>query len=424
MSSAPWISHTDLALRLEGIVLTCWLLLATLAVSNTKFIWLLPVPWALLLLRWQASRSNLLAVARHWPIPLLASVVLAVWLVLGAAFGAPALHSRLALAAIALLWLPVAALIVGQRHAGRSIEWPLAAALLAVVVLNMVRVGHQLYGGSARPWGYTHNVLLGALMAAFALVATSLLLRSSHPRRIAYAGLGLGLALAIALASQARTPLVAGAMTLIVIALAWRPRFSRTVWAVLAAGVAIWAVATSQRWQLLIEQTLKYETATHKSSIGARIDMLRWAALHVREIPAFGFGESGLAEHMNQRYVEFAVDPGKIYRLIHMHNDILQLSFAHGLVAGVGYIVMLAAVIIGLYRQRRSMGGFDPVAVLGSAGAAAAVLLLAIAGLFDCFLYWPKVWVAMQAVLAIALALHGSDTNAARPALTRGGPAM
>ncbi len=107
-----------------------------------------------------------------------------------------------------------------------------------------------------------------------------------------------------------------------------------------------------------------------------------------------------------------------------MHNDILQLSFAHGLVAGVGYIVMLAAVIIGLYRQRRSMGGFDPVAVLGSAGAAAAVLLLAIAGLFDCFLYWPKVWVAMQAVLAIALALHGSDTNAARPALTRGGPAM
>jgi len=406
MSSTPKEPRAELALKVEACLLTVWLLLATLAVSNTRYVWLLPIPWALLLLRWRASAVSLAAIWRDWPIPLLASGVLAVWLVLGASFGAPSLHSRLALAAIALLWIPVAALIVGRRRAGRGIEGPLAAALLAVIVLNAIRVGHQLYGGSVRPSGYTHNVLLGACMLALALVAASLLLdaRWARSKRLAYAALGLGFALVIALVSRARTPLVAGAVTLLAIVGGWRLRLSRATWIALAVALAVWAAWTSARWEGLVEQSLQYESATHKTSIGARVDMLRWAALHVRDIPAFGFGESGLAERMNQRYLEFGVDPAKIYRLIHMHNDVLQLSFAHGLVAGVSYVVVLVAVLAGLYRRRRvGAGGVgDP----GSAAAAAAVMLLAIAGLFDCFLYWPKVWLAMQALLAIVMALQ------------------
>ncbi|HEX6016956.1 MAG TPA: O-antigen ligase family protein [Burkholderiaceae bacterium] len=409
MSSMLKGPHTELALKVEAYVLTVWLLLATLAVSNTRYVWLLPVPWALLLLRWRASASGLVQIWRHWPTPLLASGVLAAWLALGASFGAPSLHSRLSMAAIALLWIPLAALIVGQRRAGRAIEWPLAAALLAVIFLNAIRVGHQLYGGSVRPSGYTHNVLLGACMLAIALVAASLLIeaRLARSKRLAYAALGFGFALAIALISRARTPFVAGAVTLLAIVGGWRLRLSRATWIALLLVLAVWAALTSARWEGLVEQSLEYESATHKTSIGARVDMLRWAALHVRDIPAFGFGESGLAERMNQRYLEFGVDPAKIYRLIHMHNDILQLSFAHGLVAGVSYVVVLAAVLAGLYRRRRigASGVGDP----GSAAAAAAVLLLAIAGLFDCFLYWPKVWLAIQALLAVVMALQASQ---------------
>jgi len=410
MSGMETRDRTQTRLKLEGAVLAAWVLLAALAATQSRYQALLIVPWGLLALRHRASFDNLAAVARAWPVPVLASVLLAVWLALGAAYGPPTLASRNDLAAIAVVWIPVAALIAGQQRAGRHIEGLLATMLLLVIALNAVRVGHQLVTGRMPLSGYTHNVLIGPLMLALALVAAALLARcqpAAGRRCLRAAVAGLVVAVVIAIASRARTPFVAGTAAVLVTVVWWRLKLARTVWIGLAATLVVWAALISARWELVVTQSIQYEDgATHKTSIGARVDMLRWGARHVHEIPPFGFGEPGLADRMNQRFAELGIDPTRIYKLIHMHNDILQLSFAHGLVAGLCFVVFMAGLLAGLAARRRTLGADGPRAAFGSAACAAAVLVLALAGLSDCFLYWPKVWLALMPVFAIAVGLH------------------
>ncbi|MCC7456577.1 MAG: O-antigen ligase family protein [Nitrospira sp.] len=421
MSELESPQRTQTRLNLEGYVLAAWVLLATLAPTQSRYQPLLIAPWCLLALRYRASFDNLVALARAWPVPLAASVLLAIWLALGAEFGPPALTSRYNLAAIAVTWIPVAALVAGQRRAGRHIEGLLAAMLLLVVALNAVRVGHQLFTGRVPLSGYTHNVLLGPLMIALALTAAALLVRCQAARRrcLRVAAAGLVIAVAIAIASRARTPFVAATAAVFATVVVWRLKLSRAIWIGLASALAVWLAAISTRWELVVTQSIQYEGgATHKTSIGARVDMLRWGARHLHEIPPFGFGEPALANYMNQRFAEFGVDPTRIYQLIHMHNDILQLSFAHGWVAGLCFVVFMVSLLTGVYARRRTASADGQRGDFGSATCTAAVLLLALAGWSDSFLYWPKVWLALVAVFAIVTGLHTpiDDRHAVHPA--------
>lgn len=299
-----------------------------------------------------------------------------------------------------LVWMPVAAILITTHNHTDTWGRKAACTLLALAItITAAVICIQLWLMKVpRPQGVFYGVLNGPdllMMAALLLAMTD----SSDLKRWRWYAL---IALMGAVSSMARTPLIAFVTATLIVAF-WDTRhLKRTL--LLCTPIAIgWGIFLKQRFLTLQTDMTTYQSGQYSSSAGDRVDALRWAKEHIFDNVLFGMGPNDLQRAFNARWVEWNRLEESITRIVHLHNDYIQIPIAYGIPAF--FLFLLFWVF--LSAKTTTSGGTKR----SSAFILATVGVFATTSLTDSYSYWTEGWSFIFACAGFAVAILNINRN-------------
>lgn len=383
------------------------------------------LPWVLLLLHGKDGAALLREIVDRYRLATGATCVLAAFIlanesVLG--FTKTGLRHL----AACVVWLPIAALTLKLLRADR--RYPGRLVLLfsvALIIAALVSVIQYVILLQDRPLGLNHNVHSGtlALLNACAAVTLAELYLSNPDERTDASARKMRGAIAVVLVaaifvvvlSGARSPLVAVVVTtlFLIALLRHHVRFAGALAAVLVGGLLV--VLGYERSVNIVREVAAYVAGEHATSMGGRLDAWRWFAERGLDAPWFGQSADAVAQSLALRGERWSLGARPMIEMQHLHNDLLQITSAYGVVAAIAFVCTLigfAAASLRAILRGRDQTSIQ--ALLTPTCLLAAPCLVGVAGITDSLTYWSVSWVAWSSAIGVMLAVSMQDTRGYR----------
>jgi putative inorganic carbon (HCO3(-)) transporter len=228
---------------------------------------------------------------------------------------------------------------------------------------------------SALSSGSRRILLVGAHTALLALTTGTLLLTQSR-------GAGFGL-------------MAAGLAFLM-----WHGRLTRTLAAVVLAGLAILAVALGPR--RLVDLAISQSGPEMARNVSGRVELWSRAIYAIQDVPFTGMGMNVFRKVMPRLYPTYLSTPD--LDVAHAHNHLLQVALDLGIPGLIAYVAIwltVAALLVRTYRRSAT-----PIARTLAGGLGAGLIAHFTFSLTDAIPLGAKVGVLFWLTLALAVALH------------------
>ncbi|HET8870274.1 MAG TPA: O-antigen ligase family protein [Aquabacterium sp.] len=375
-------NRVDLSLNSLWAALACINVLALLlplmnsdweyASTITPWLWILCLP---------SVRQRAIQVAKTHRELVLASALASLWIAMGSV--ARQVPDEWRTATTPLLWLPIAAIFSSDEKESRARS--LLPSILALAILSSVLfLGYQFFvERSPRPPGFSFNVLTGPMLLMMSCLFAVTYQSQRHPSQTA-AFIVIGLAtIGGAIMTQARTALMCFVIACCIYAI-FLPQISKRILITGAVIAIIWAALISSRFDIIKKDIDKYQGGSHRSSLGERTDAIVWGLQHFFDKPWLGFGREPLRTAFNQRWMEWHRPEESISKIVHLHNDYLQLALSYG----IPTLIFTLAFWFGLARSIRRSNASD----FQRAGCQTVLFMIATTSMVDSFTHWQGLW--------------------------------
>lgn len=247
------------------------------------------------------------------------------------------------------------------------------------VLVNLLLTGREFQNSHFvdRDWRlrlwqkwYKPIVLLSLLLTSFILILTK--------SRSAYIGVMAGLwALAL-----------------------WHDR--RFLWMIPAVMIGLFLGIQVWGWDKLLTSIAPQMDITGAGSLLHRVELWQRAVYMIQDFPFTGIGIGTFVLVVNIRYPVFAAVPK--YRLVHAHNEWLQVAVDMGIPALMAYGALLSIFAIAAWRAYHTLP--DPTIRALIVGIVCGMLAHQVFGIGDAFLLGTKPGVVMWGFLGIVVALY------------------
>jgi len=303
-------------------------------------------------------------------------------------------------AAIPLLWIPIAALT-------RSIQWrhhrtaliitiSIAICWISLLVIWQFTVGHE-----PRPKGLSHNVLTGPMLLGMLCTIGAL----SHPRENNRLRQVLAaLSITASIVTQSKTGLLAflaASLIYIIRQSASRKRMLFTATPV----IFIWLLTLTQRLSTFQSQFTGYENKQYKNALGGRADAIRWVKSHFMDNPLLGKGPEQLAYEFDHRWQEWGRSEFSTLPMLHLHNDYFQILMTYGIPASICFTALWITLSIQAFKSTNNCRS-------NSTSTATWILMLTsiymISFITDSFTYWDNAWAMVSACMGLSIGILSS----------------
>jgi O-antigen ligase len=384
------------------------------------------LPWVLLLLHGKDGVALLREIVHRYRLATVATCVLAALI-----FANDYMHgftkTGLRHLAACVVWLPISALTLKLLRTDRTSPGRFVLLFsVALTIAALVSVIQYVVLQQDRPLGLNHNVHSGtlALLCACAAVAVAALVVCQPPNRAEETSarqirrviaVALVAAIFVVVLSGARSPLAAIVVTTLFLTALLRHhvRFAGALAVVLVGGLLV--VLGYERSLDIVREVAAYFSGEHATSMGGRLDAWRWFSERGFEAPSLGQSADAVAQSLALRGERWALGVRPMIEMQHLHNDLLQITSAYGVVAALAFVCTLIGFAADSFCE--ILRGRDQTpfrALLIPTSLVAAPLLVAVAGITDSLTYWSVSWIAWSSAIAVMLAVRVHDTRSYR----------
>jgi O-antigen ligase len=375
------------------------------------------IPWLTLALFGYEGWTALHSVASRYKVATVATCVLAlIMFVNSAQNGFAQTSSRHLLAS--LVWLPISSLtLIALRSRASAGKALLAALVIGLFVAALTMIMQRAIFLYVRPLGINHNVLSGTL--ALVNLCAVLSLAQMNPRAFvlrngtraitsnAWVAAAIVAVIFVVVLSGARSPLLALSVAAIVLIALFGHHLRVTAVLIIALGALLVVALGYPRFIEITREAAAYVAGDHATSVGGRLDAWRWFSESGLAHPFLGHSPDAVKASLAARGVHWGVDPRSTIEMWHLHNDVLQLAAAYGLIAAACFVATLCGFataalsrVISLRNSARSLE-----ALVTPSALIAAILMIAVTGLTDSMTYWSTSWIGWGTAVAVLLAV-------------------
>jgi O-antigen ligase len=302
-----------------------------------------------------------------------------------------------------LVWIPIYASVVTLANRDPrflSLLSFAAAGLLIAFALAMTWQKWHLH--LPRPPAFGHNVLVGSLCLGISCVAVC---ASRDLNRRTLLWIVAAIFVFCLVVSAARAPVLSVALSLS-ISLVLVGGINRRHLALALLPFVALAALLSLNWErtrMFFSDLAALEQGLRATSSGVRLDAWSCAFDIVARNPFFGISADGVRSAFNTYLYKTQNPQSWGYPYEHLHNDLLQLSSAYGLPAGILFILFLMSILSVVLRHFNKDS--ETRTRVGVVLVCAFALNLLFAGFTDAFTFWGRTQIALQAMLGTLLAV-------------------
>lgn len=300
------------------------------------------------------------------------------------------------IAAVPLVWIPVATFARTQWRMNYS--W-ISNCVLASIVATTLLLGWQFFIlANPRPPGLSFNVLIGPLLMMQACAYYILNPQRNPQLRTSY--LIATTAVIGAIITQSKSALIAFSVAWILSSAISKNNSKRIIFTCLPFS-ATWYLLIQDRFRQINSDIRSYELGRSSSSFGDRIDAIQWSIEHIPDHPWLGFGPTQLTQSYNQRWIEWGRDESSITKMLHLHNDYIQIPLSYGALA----LILISAIYLIIYKTIKKSHFQEQQKM--AFGAFLAIFLTA--SIFDSYSYWIGMWGACFTSIGLILSKAGPE---------------
>lgn len=279
--------------------------------------------------------------------------------------------SRFLAAIVAFLWL--------LKYPPRpSFMW--SGIAIGAVAAAGLAVWERFFEGAGRASGYLHPIQFGniaMLLGLFCLAGLGWAL-SQNKRKLWAALLMVGFVAGFlaSMLSGSRGGWVGLPFIFLVLYRCYRPWLKPSqVMAGIAAGIVLVAAVyfvpqtgVQERVLSAVEEVQKHSSGDADTSVGARFEMWKGAALMIADKPLFGWGSPGYRAQMQVLSEQGAVDPF-VNQFDHAHNEFLDVFAKRGII-GLAALLLLYFLPLRMFLKKA-----DGQSLAGQSMAASGAIL-------------------------------------------------
>lgn len=394
-SSSEYLSQNRLCVALA--YLNVLVLLLPLETSDWEYTATI-TPW-LWVLYSTPSRARLTQIVKENRSLVLVTALASIWMLIGSLSRQVADEWRIATTPI--LWLPIAAIFKQHAHQTPPQTKQSVQAIMGIAILSTSTVlAYQLLiGKDPRPPGFSFNVLTGPMLLMMASLFIAADQNSgSRPKLLLLIGLA---SIGGSMMTQSRTALLCFIVGCGCCAL-FLPKISKNILAYSMPTSIIWMILISPRFDVIHTDISKYQNGSHRSSLGERTDAIVWGLQHIFDKPWLGFGREPLRNTFNSRWIEWSQPEDSITKILHLHNDYLQLALSYGMPT----LVFTLIFWVGLFKLFNKPN----IHPQQSTFCKITLLIIATTSLVDSFTHWQGLWAMCATCAGIAFSICHQTT--------------